>query len=389
MHAGPRALSLCWRVLPIVAGLMPAGVVGACTYEVPGVVASRDALADGDAAPDGASDAAPRDAATDPATEAQRAGDAPGTPDVDACAAPRVVTIAPAVGGVTQWDLDSQGKLALGDAGTWTVAVASCALTTNIKVWGAGGGGSYANGGTGGGGAYVDGTATLLPGTTYTNPRRRRRRRRGHERPRRGGRVRGRRLRGLSQRRGEPRRVGRGLRSRRPESSRGRRHGMRRGRGRPLGRLRREHRRRERAARGGRRGRRRLQLVSGWLRRSELGRLRGRRRAGLGRSTTAGGNARNERPDGRRGVRRRRCVRERHRRRWRRRGRLLRRWRRGHERRLRRRREQLRRTVVGGDDVGRGHRIEPGQRRGDADNAGSGTGGALQAAGSAGRVILE
>ncbi len=49
----------------------------------------------------------------------------------------RVLVLSPAVSGVTNWNLDSNGPLSLSTAGTWTMTPAS-SFNVNIKVWGGG-----------------------------------------------------------------------------------------------------------------------------------------------------------------------------------------------------------------------------------------------------------
>jgi hypothetical protein len=84
-------------------------------------------------------------------------------------------TISPAVGGVTNWSLNTNGPLNLASTGQWTI-VAQRNVTIAMKMWGAGGGpgGDYAGGpngtgriGSGGGGGYASGNFQLIAGNTY------------------------------------------------------------------------------------------------------------------------------------------------------------------------------------------------------------------------------
>jgi len=52
-------------------------------------------------------------------------------------AAGRVITLSPAVSGITNWNLDSDGPLTLSSSGTWTLTPTS-SFNANIKVWCAG-----------------------------------------------------------------------------------------------------------------------------------------------------------------------------------------------------------------------------------------------------------
>jgi hypothetical protein len=61
----------------------------------------------------------------------------------------RVIAVSPAVGGVTNWNLDVNGPLSLSTAGTWTLTPAS-SFNASIKVWGAGASNSQYNSGAGG-----------------------------------------------------------------------------------------------------------------------------------------------------------------------------------------------------------------------------------------------
>lgn len=64
-------------------------------------------------------------------------------------AAGRVLVLSPAVGGVTNWNLDVNGPLSLSTAGTWTMTPAS-SFNVDIKVWGAGAPNGQYNSGAGG-----------------------------------------------------------------------------------------------------------------------------------------------------------------------------------------------------------------------------------------------
>jgi hypothetical protein len=78
-------------------------------------------------------------------------------------AAGRVLVLSPAVSGVTNWNLDSNGPLTLSTAGTWTMTPAS-SFNVNIKVWGAGSNNGQYNGAAGG--AAV-GTLAMTGSTAY------------------------------------------------------------------------------------------------------------------------------------------------------------------------------------------------------------------------------
>ena len=64
-------------------------------------------------------------------------------------AAGRILVLSPAVSGVTNWNLDSNGPLTLSTAGTWTMTPAS-SFNIDIKVWGAGAPNGQYNSGAGG-----------------------------------------------------------------------------------------------------------------------------------------------------------------------------------------------------------------------------------------------
>lgn len=78
-------------------------------------------------------------------------------------AAGRVLVLSPAVSGVTNWNLDSNGPLSLSTAGTWTMTPAS-SFNVNIKVWG--GGATNAQYNAGAGGAAV-GVLAMTGSTAY------------------------------------------------------------------------------------------------------------------------------------------------------------------------------------------------------------------------------
>ena len=75
----------------------------------------------------------------------------------------RVLTVSPAVGGVTSWNLDVNGPLSLSTAGTWTLTPAS-SFNASIKVWGAGAPNGQYN--SGAGGAAV-GVLAMAGGSSY------------------------------------------------------------------------------------------------------------------------------------------------------------------------------------------------------------------------------
>jgi YD repeat-containing protein len=81
---------------------------------------------------------------------------------VHVAAAARSFSITPAVAGKTTWNLDTDGRLNLGVAGTWTI-VPSSNFVTPTKVWGGSGGT-----GLGGGGGFSGGAVSLISGTSYT-----------------------------------------------------------------------------------------------------------------------------------------------------------------------------------------------------------------------------
>jgi Tfp pilus assembly protein PilE len=77
-------------------------------------------------------------------------------------------TISPAVSGKTTWNLNTDGPLNLGSAGTWTITPSS-AMSFSAEMWGAGGGkGGSSTGGAGGGGGYAAGTFTVSAGQSIT-----------------------------------------------------------------------------------------------------------------------------------------------------------------------------------------------------------------------------
>ncbi len=78
-------------------------------------------------------------------------------------AAGRVITVSPAVGGITNWNLDTNGPLSLSTAGTWTLTPAS-SFNASIKVWGAGAANGQYN--SGAGGAAV-GVLAMVNGSSY------------------------------------------------------------------------------------------------------------------------------------------------------------------------------------------------------------------------------
>jgi len=78
-------------------------------------------------------------------------------------AAGRVLTLSPAVGGITNWNLDVNGPLSLSTAGTWSLTAAS-SFNASIKVWGAGANNGQYNAGAGG--AAV-GVLAMVGGSSY------------------------------------------------------------------------------------------------------------------------------------------------------------------------------------------------------------------------------
>ncbi len=83
----------------------------------------------------------------------------------------RLLSISPAVGGRTSWDLDTNGPLVLSSAGTYTITP-QYKVSTSVKLWGAGGGGGRSYAGIayiqGGGGGAAQGTVELAKNTSYT-----------------------------------------------------------------------------------------------------------------------------------------------------------------------------------------------------------------------------
>ena len=80
----------------------------------------------------------------------------------------RSFSISPAVSGKSTWNLDTDGALDLGSQGTWTITPIGGALSTSIKMWGAGGGSTARGyGGAGGGGGSSTGLAILPNGSSF------------------------------------------------------------------------------------------------------------------------------------------------------------------------------------------------------------------------------
>ena len=84
-------------------------------------------------------------------------------------------TISPAVGGISSWNLSTDGALNISTSGEYTITM-SRTVTVTSKMWGGGGapGGSYSSAyppttsiGAGGGGGYGVGTFQLISGSTY------------------------------------------------------------------------------------------------------------------------------------------------------------------------------------------------------------------------------
>ena len=79
-------------------------------------------------------------------------------------------TISPAVSGITNWDLRTNGDLALTAGGDWTITLSNGPIYSLTKIWGGAGGTCYlVNSGTeaSGGGGYASGYCTLNNGTSY------------------------------------------------------------------------------------------------------------------------------------------------------------------------------------------------------------------------------
>lgn len=77
----------------------------------------------------------------------------------------RAFNISPAVSGKTLWDLDNDGPLSLGSAGTWVITPVSTFLAPT-KAWGAGA--TLGTFGVGGAGGYATGHVLLVSGQSYT-----------------------------------------------------------------------------------------------------------------------------------------------------------------------------------------------------------------------------
>lgn len=75
----------------------------------------------------------------------------------------RQFTISPAVSGKSTWDLDADGPLNLGTAGTWDITPLAT-FEADTDVWGAGGG---ENGYPAGAGGYAAGLVTLTKDVAY------------------------------------------------------------------------------------------------------------------------------------------------------------------------------------------------------------------------------
>lgn len=84
---------------------------------------------------------------------------------------PATLTISPAIGGKTQWNLQVDGSLAITTAATtYTVTPTYADFNANLKLWGAGGGSASNNGtsgGNGGAGGYSAGAFTFRFGVSY------------------------------------------------------------------------------------------------------------------------------------------------------------------------------------------------------------------------------
>ena len=83
------------------------------------------------------------------ATNAQGTGPASAASNSVTPSAGRVLTLSPAVSGITNWNLDSDGPLTLSPAGAWTMTPAS-SFSVSLKVWGAGAPNGQYNSGAGG-----------------------------------------------------------------------------------------------------------------------------------------------------------------------------------------------------------------------------------------------
>lgn len=77
-----------------------------------------------------------------------------------------LVTISPAYGGISTWDLSTQGNLLISTANVSYSITVNRAFDAQIKVWGAGGGGTT-DGSIGGGGGYSQGVLRVDTGNTY------------------------------------------------------------------------------------------------------------------------------------------------------------------------------------------------------------------------------
>ncbi|WP_310542643.1 Ig-like domain-containing protein [Phenylobacterium sp.] len=91
-----------------------------------------------------------------------RGGSSAATANVTVATDQRNFFISPAVNGHTSWDLDDDGPLSLGTAGTWTITPTRT-FTVPTKAWGAGGGGTL-----GGAGGYAEGAITFSAGQSYS-----------------------------------------------------------------------------------------------------------------------------------------------------------------------------------------------------------------------------
>lgn len=72
----------------------------------------------------------------------------------------RILNISPTISGQSSWNLDSMGPLNIGTAGIYTITP-SRDMVVDVKMWGAGGTGSYNDPQRGGGGGYSSGRVVL------------------------------------------------------------------------------------------------------------------------------------------------------------------------------------------------------------------------------------
>ena len=78
----------------------------------------------------------------------------------------RMFNISPPISGQSSWNLDRAGPLNIGVSGVYTITP-SRDMVVDVKMWGAGGTGSYNDPQRGGGGGYSSGRVVLDNNTTY------------------------------------------------------------------------------------------------------------------------------------------------------------------------------------------------------------------------------